>query len=400
MPEAETEEPSLESRLAPHLPKLLAALAATGAGLSAYGYHRRQQLSSDPTLAALQRASKGKYTYLASGSAETTNPLIRGLNKLLMAGGGNVEYSRDLNRRAGLFGRAKVEGALLHDVDKHVRAKGDVDLLGRGSDVVTKLFGNGDKSVEAKIFQKYAPGSVPDTTLMSELKTPWFGDRLKAYEEQLRQKYPNGFILKTTHGAATKGRFPTDAKALAESLAAGGHEAEVVHQLLNNPSKVIAQEKIRIKPGNVLDKLWGALRGTPSTQEMRVHVFNGAVTPEVTMPRFSPFAAMSTAAQANEAENFVKDVLGKLPRNLSRGTYSFDVAPVMGGGFKIIESNPGYRSGFLSPLHNPLAGFQMHRAITGRSSRLGAGIAGTLAAGGAGLAVHELARRAGDDETT
>ena len=396
MPETPSEDPSLESRLAPHLPKFLAALAATGAGLSAYGYLRRQRLSSDPALAALQKASKGKYTYLARGGEKETNPLIRAINKLLMAGGGDVAYAKDLNRRANVIGQAKVEGALLHDAV--ASAKGDVDLLGKSTTTFSKLFGNGDKAVEAKIFQKYAPGSVPGTTLMSELDVPFFGNRLKAYEEQLRQKYPGGFVIKTTHGAATKGKFPTDAKALAETLAAGGPEADVLKQLLRNPSKVIAQEKIKIKPGNVLDQLWGALRGTPSTQEMRVHVFNGAVAPDLTLPRFSPFASMSTAAQATQAENFVKDVLNRLPKDMQKGTYSFDVAPVVSGGFKIIESNPGYRSGFLSPGHNPLAGFQMHRAITGRSSPIGAGIGAGLAGAGAGIAAHELAEHLSEKE--
>lgn len=398
MPDSPEQEPSLEERLAPHLPKFLAALAATGAGLGAYGYLRRQRLSSDPALAAIQTASKGKYTYLARGSEEGTNPIIRALNKLLMAGGGDVAYAKDLNRRSRLIGQAKVEGALLHDAA--ASAKGDVDLLGKGTEAFSKLFGHGDKAVEAKIFQKYAPGSVPGTTLMSELDVPFFGNRLKAYEEQLRQKYPGGYILKTTQGAATRGKFPTDAKALAETLAAGGPEADVVKQLLKNPTKVIAQEKVRIKPGNVLDKLWGALRGTPSTQEMRVHVFNGAVTPELTLPRYSPFASMSTAAQATEAENFVKDVLNRLPKNMQKGTYALDVAPVVGGGFKIIESNPGYRSGFLSPAHNPLASFQLHRAITGRSSPIGAGIGAGLAGAGAGLAAHELATQLSKEEGT
>ena len=394
--EEEVAEPSLEDRLAPHLPKFLAALAAAGAGLGAYGYLRRQRLSSDPALAAIQKASKGKYTYLSQGGEKETNPLIRAVNKLLMAGGGDVAYAKDLNRRANVIGQAKVEGALLHDAV--ASAQGDVDLLGNRTTTFKKLFGDGDKAVEAKIFQKYAPGSVPGTTLMSELDVPFFGNRLKAYEEQLRQKYPGGFVIKTTRGVATKGKFPTDAKALAETLAAGGPEADVLKQLLRNPSKVIAQEKVKIKPGNVLDQLWGALRGTPSTQEMRVHVFNGAVVPDLTLPRFSPFASMSTAAQATQAENFIKDVLNRLPKDMQKGTYSFDVAPVVSGGFKIIESNPGYRSGFLSWGHNPLAGFQMHRAITGRSSPIGAGIGAGLAGVGAGLAAHELAENLSEKE--
>lgn len=394
MPDSDNQEPSLEERLAPHLPKFLAALAATGAGLSAYGYLRRQRLSSDPALAEIQRASKGKYTYLARGSEEDTNPIMRALHKVLMAGGGDVAYAKDLNRRSRLIGQAKVEGALLHAAA--ASAKGDVDLVGRGADRLNELFG--DKAVEAKIFQKYAPGSVPGTTLMSEIDVPFFGNRLKVYEEHLRQKYPGGYILKTTQGAATRGKFPTDAKALAETLAAGGPEADVVRQLLRNPTKVIAQEKIRIQPGNILDKVWGALRGTPSTQEMRIHVFNGAVTPELTLPRFSPFASVATAARATEAENFVKDVINRLPKNMQKGTYAFDVAPVVGGGFKIIESNPGYRSGFLNPGHNPLAGFQLHRAITGRSSPLGAGIGGGVAATGAGLAAHAIAENLQEDE--
>jgi len=392
MPDSPEQEPSLEERLAPHLPKFLAALAATGAGLGAYGYLRRQRLSADPALRAIQAASGGQYTHLLEGRAKEHSRLSRILDKLLTAGGGNVAYADDL-------GAAKVKGALVHDAFS--RARGDVDIIHPGDSIsLGKLFGGVDKAREAEIFQKYAPGSVPETLRMSKLKAPFFGDRLKAYEEQLRQKFPNGYVLKTTSGAATKGRFPTDAQELAKALASGGHEAEVVQELLRNPSKVIAQEKIKIKPGNVLDQLWGALRGTPSTKEMRVHVFNGAVAPDLTLPRFSPFASMSTAAHAPEAENFVKDVINKLPKSMQKGTYSFDVAPVASGGYKIIEANPGYRSGFLNIAHNPLVGYLMHRTVTGRSSPIGAGIGAGLAGAGAGLAAHELASNLSNDEGT
>lgn len=381
MPGAPDTQPSLEERLEPHLPKFLAALAAAGAGLGVYGHLRRQRLSDDPALAAIQRASKGKLTYLAPGREEGQLDL-RALKRIFGAGGGDVVFSNEVKAQP------KLEGALLHGVKS--RARGDVDILKGESRAFRRAFADGDKATEAALFQRYAPGSVPLTTRMSDLPAPMFGDRLKAYEAHLEKLFPNGYVIKTTTGAGTGGKFPTNAHGLAETLAAGGPEADVLKVLLRNPSKVVAQERIPIQQGNILDKLWGALRGTPSTREMRVHVFNGAVAPTLTLPRFSPFAAVSTAAQATEAENFVKDVLAKLPGKFQKGTFAFDVAPLAGGGFKIIESNPGYTSGFLSPGRNPLAGFQLHRALTGRASPLGAGIGAGAAAATVGAAANAM----------
>jgi hypothetical protein len=390
MPETSDEELSLQERLRPHLPKFIAALAAASAGLGTYALLRKQRLSSDPALAEIQRASKGLFTRTAPGREKDTNALVRAANKYLFAGGGRVAYEDDLIEKARLLGKMpKLEGAVLHDGPQF--ATGDVDVPGPLLERLAKIFKQGDKGVEAKIFQKYAPGSVPETVGMSSLRRSIFGDSLANYDKQLRERFPQGFILKTTMGAGTKGRLPTSAKSLADHLASGGPEADVVRELLRKPSNVIAQEKLPIQQGNILDKLWGALRGTPSTREMRVHVFNGAVAPDMTLPRFSPFAAISPSAQHREAENFVKDVLQKLPQDMQKGTYAFDVAPVAHGGFKIIESNPGYLSGFLSPGHNPNVGAQLHRTFTGRTSPAYSALAGALAATGAGLVGHEIA---------
>jgi hypothetical protein len=382
----------LEDRLRPHLPKFMAGLAASGAGLGAYRLMRRQRLSADPRLRAIQELSGGDAPHVFEGSRKNLSALQRLVNKA-RAGFGTTLYDEDipLDRR----------GVIIHE-DPAVITSGDVNIFGpQQRERLLKYFGRpssstADKGLEAEVFQKYAPGSVPDTTSMSRILGPLgflkrrLGDPLSRYEAKLRQKYPQGYVLKTTGGAATGGHFPTDSKSLSEYLAGGGHQAEVVQQLLRDPSKVIAQAKIPIEQGNVLDRLWGTLRRTPSTREHRVHVFEGAVSPSTTTPRFSPLSALTTRKQLREGEDFVRGVLEKLPPELQRGSYNFDVAPVVGGGYKIIESNPGQYSGILNPGRNPLAPFLLHRDLTGRHGRLSSGLAAATAATGAGLAASKL----------
>lgn len=418
------EEPGFVQRHAPALTG--AALSALSAPLL-YKYLRRKNFSSDPAMRAIQEASGGKYTRVLPGTARVTgdaeqhSPVKKWLDRLLYAGGGDIRYKDELRRTAAKNkGQLPhIPGAVMHDLPGEQLARGNVDLISnRAADEATSHFGNQDKWREYQIFNQFAPGAMAPSSnirdVLSELgyqvghKNPEL--RAKQYEAfrkqmaanpkareemlnklqgRLKEKYGPGYLLKDIDAAATGGKFPTDKHRFSDLAEQNSPEGKTLTNLIKNPSTVMAQEKLPLEQGTWLDRQFAKIRGLPSSKEVRVHVMNGAVAPDLTVPRFSPTMFLTGRKKMRGAEDFTRDLLGKLPEELRHGTYALDVAPVTGGGYRLIESNPGYRSGLLNPQNYPLTGPLAHRQFTGQWSKPVAGIGtgmGAAALGAAGAA--------------
>jgi len=117
----------------------------------------------------------------------------------------------------------------------------------------------------------------------------------------------------------------------------------------------------------------------------------GATSPRHDMTSWKDYFDLASPIQRPEyrrMHDFIRQTMKKLPRNAREQSYSFDVAPLANGKFKIMESNPFSTSGVLYPdpgKLDPGRAWLMNRvkgAIQGQATPL---VAGT-AAGAAGLA--------------
>lgn len=263
---------------------------------------------------------------------------------------------------------------------------------------------------------------------------------LQQLQKALKKEYGENYLIKTRGeggldpNAASSGVFPTASTDLSASHAAWqkmrpefvgalgakgalpsdvvkqfrqrpGFEGRVVEEMLNR--NAIFQEKLPLKQFSprVMKKM--EARGLAPSEEYRVHVVGGRAVPSLAMPRFfsSPWDTLPRLVRARRAAKWTqKNVLDKLPAKQRNMSYGMDVAPLKGGGYGVIEMNPGGGSGLLDyPLiGNPL----LHRAVTGRHTPAFAAAMGLGTAGvGAGL-THALTRgpssapsSAGSDQT-
>lgn len=380
-----------------------------------YRHLRKQRLSNDPAMRAIQEASGGRFGRVIEGRQEASSAPRRWLDRLIYSGGGDVHYQDNLIEAARKSGKVpQVDGALLHNTPGKQFAQGSTNLIAnRESDVVSSIFDNGNKWQEYQIFDQIAPGAMGKTENVADILSEMgynLGARnpreraqqveafrremannggrrrevLERLQGKLKDRFGSGFLLKDIDAAATGGKFPSEAHNFTDLVNEDSPAAKTLINAIKDPRSVIAQEKLPLAQGSWLDRQFAKIRGLPSTQEVRVHVMNGAVAPDLTVPRFSPTMWLTGRKKMRGADQYVRDLLAQMPEEIRNGTYAMDIAPIQGGGFKLIESNPGYRSGFLSPGNHPLIGPLLHKQFTGRHSQtvsgLGAG-AGALGAG-------------------
>ena len=400
-----------------------------------YALLRRKQLSANPRLRALQEAAKGRYTHVID-EMDPGSWVGRTLDRLRYAGGGNVIYRRSLH------GNADVPGAVRHLSPSSMnKVKGDVDggHVFNDYDLDTAL---DDKLHEYKFFEKHAPGSmgrsegVGDVLKSMGQEHTYLPDDpakrkevLDAIQSKLREKYPQGYLMKELDGLQSGGRFPTNADDLhallnryTDKVRSGAlappergvfgaspsdftarmrelqqdpdFSGRVVQQLVFDPRQVMVQEKLPI------DKLTGwrarlnkMLGQSNPSRELRVHVENGVASPELTTSRFDILGSVFDKKRQREAASYAQGIVDRLPAH-QRGTFAMDIAPLQGGGYKMIESNPTGRSGLL--FTDPRMAANMHKHYTGQYSHmvsgLGAGVAG-LGAAGLGVAGGALANK-------
>lgn len=283
-----------------------------------------------------------------------------------------------------------------------------------------------DKLTESRLLEKFAP--------RTSAKTLDIGDVLQKYSLKLRKgkNLPEdlaklqkalktefgsaGHMIKTRAsggaadlGVASSGVFPTEATDMAAAYAKWkemkpefkrlaresstinrviekfrgrpGYEGRVVDEMLRG--NAIVQEKLLLEKFGPRVAKYMKSKGYGPTRESRVHVVGGQVIPSLAMPRYPTPGALLDYARARKAARWVQEnVVKKLPVARQGVSMGVDVAPLRGGGYKIIELNVGGQSGLLD---NPVGSHLLHKAVTGRYAKPVAGVlAGAGAAGGVG----------------
>ena len=386
--------------------RLLPAAAAVTAGGLAYGTLRRPTFSRVKSLRDIQRvgAEHGLHRVVANNRPGVLQQVVDRVRY-----DAPVSYWNDP--------KTVVPGVAHHWGDSRHVLKGKVDV-GIGGKYVENL---GKKINEYRYFNKHAPGSMsPSESLadtLKELKIPrrHLSDPTKSeaalsrVQEHLRTKYPQGFLMKENVGAQSSGMFPQEHHDFNELLneyrssgtketvrAAGsnngtdykklrqlpGYSGRVLDMAAKNPASVMVQQKAPLARSTGLRAALPNLLGNAPTKEVRVHVRGGVALPGMSVSRYDPLMHVLDRDKLQGATDFAQGVINKLPKSHKTRPFNMDVAPLEGGGYTLIESNPGGSSGLLLPEADPLAGFKLHKALTGKWSPTVAG-AGALAAGGA-----------------
>ncbi len=197
---------------------------------------------------------------------------------------------------------------------------------------------------------------------------------LQLVSEELKARYPQGFFVKPVDGFSGEGTFLSEKldffKALtgferdiepqAAKLRIEGYDESYIHldlkkkpfysgknvkQLMTDPSKMIIQEKLRPVLSNYV-----RVRDEFITrfEEYRVHIVEGRVLKGGTLRRFENYRSIIPGENA-EVEAFAQSVIDRLSKQYRKMNFGLDVMRVEGGGFRVIEMNPGGESGFLYP---------------------------------------------------
>lgn len=434
-----------------HLPAAAGAIGALGTGAALYRALRKRTLSTDPALRAIQLASKGKYTRVLPGTAKDRGYLGRFVDKYLATGGGKVIYQGDAQKAFNAANKTRVVPGVVHHSDRAF----DSVVSGAGGNLAANqatrdLHGliKNDKWKEYKFFQRYARGAMGHSESLANVMRQLGYEKLpnkpvnrriflRKLENHLKKRYGKGFLIKDTLSAETAGSFPTEKtpfvdlyerytaadprgklkqmvqeqgagldasalKALRKKLRAqvsAQHQdvyaGRVFEKMFKNPELAMVQAKLPLAEGSWFGKMLGRLTNKPATRELRLHVVNGALVPSMTIPRFDPsmYITRRGRKQMREAEEYARGLLAKMPRKYRQGTFAMDVAPLKGGGYALIESNPSGVSGFYNPEKMPIIGPIMHKAFTGQHSR---GVSGALAGGGAlaaGAGIYGLGKK-------
>lgn len=417
--EQEQTEPGFIRR---HIAPIVGAGTAAVAAPLTYALLRRRQLSSNPALRQIQEASNGRLLRTVA-EKEPTTWLGRAFNRLKYDS--DVKYlpaGADVPRRA-----EKYPGAVYHvdTGDKRWVTGTTNPTLGTEAAERARL---DNKWNEYRVFSRHAPGSMPDSQRVTDVMRRMGYDSVpkgkKAREKflselqaHLKGVYPEGFLLKGVEGVQSGGKLPTNEhdlvdlvnqyrtngvgakiKELDRQYASGemspaaqmraqrslretpGFAGQTVHGLLSDPSSVMVQRKVPIKQPGIIGRALASLRGQPASSEVRVHVIGGQVVPELSSARFDPTMELLDRDSIHGASEFAKGIMSKLPAKYQTSSFAMDVAPLQGGGFKLIESNPGANSGMLDPSNNPLNAFKLRKAMTGQWSPTVAG-AGAAVAG-------------------
>jgi ATP-grasp domain, R2K clade family 3 len=419
------DEPSILRRIAP-------VALGLGAGYGAFRLGRRIRYSSNPELARIQRASKGRLTHveaLEPGQAPSTK--VEMLRKRFLRGVDEVieEPAKKWKKRYEHFeypawhegmrpspkahkriGKATpVEGAVMTMgyPSQALGFKGDINLT---KNVGETLRLGGSKIDEAAYVNRSVKDVMPQTKAVQDavLKAKQGGpkssaevlDRLQA---DLSKRYPNGYVIKPINEAASGG-VPTHKDRFAEILAGKGNQNHQLwmQRLLKSPDEFLVQEYIPIKqqrhlltypplvPGRTRK---GVRVGAEAPAEWRAHVVGGQVVPGASVHRWAIGKSLNPVSRAErkEMEAFLQKAVDQLPASRKGIPMGVDVAKDAKGKWRIIELNAGGESNYLRPDQMaplPGAAWATAKAITGRQSVGEAAVKGTGAALGVGGASH------------
>jgi hypothetical protein len=272
-----------------------------------------------------------------------------------------------------------------------------------------------DKLFEMQVLEKHAPGTGIKTRPISDImdenniyldpqQGEFFERNLQDLQGELRKQYPQGFFLKPRFGdAASSGMFPTDKsdfvklyrdwgkmrpeykahqarveRAVATGKGTNANEAAEKYRKQEGYSgrvfdpeflnDLMVQEKINIQKH--APEVASRMRATGAgpTKEFRIHSMGGEIIPGLSSPRYFTGAVKDLVTEhpaANAAGRwFQKKVLSRLPKEYQGIPMAADIAPIEGGGYRVVELNPEFRSGVL--MKTPFGGQHVYKHMTGR----------------------------------
>jgi hypothetical protein len=404
--------------------------APLGAGVlaGAGGYGLARRISKGPKgseLAKIRELAKGSFsrgdlTQMDDIALSKLSPLQRAIRKLRFGPEVDAEGLEALSKSK--VPKAVWQRDAIAEPGTFNPALGAGTNEGRAYDIVQDME---DKLLEADVLQKYAPGTVAKTFGLQDFlkrrgiklrKGKYIEEDLASLQKALQEEFKDtGYLIKTRGGhaidenVASSGRFPTEETNLVDSLkqwramrpdfvnakkstpgaintvieqfrTKPGYEGRVIEELLKD--NVILQEKLPLMQYGKSTAAKMKAKGFSPTREFRVHVVGGQAIPYMATPRYPSVSLtfLKDMYDARKASKWMqKNVLDKLPQEYKGISMGADVAPLRGGGYRVIETNTGGSSGLLDVPGMPHA---LHKAVTGRFSRPAATALGTAAAGG------------------
>lgn len=374
------------------------------AGLGTYALARTQRFSSNPAIADLQRRSKGRLTLL-DDNPNNPSPWTSAKMKLFRgADDVRVLNSKKLKNETKTLRNAVQQGTPLPEYPnvKHIRGA----MFNQGSPAhslrytadadptsnvrnITRI--GDDKLYEGQLWNKHAPGAMPETygsvlDIAPDIFKHPEDTRPAKLQAHLRKKYPAGFILKPRNDSQLGDNLLTHRDDFQELLLQPEGKGKYLRKMLAKPDEFIAQEALplaheRKMPG------YARIDNTHVPIEYRVHALEGQVIPELTDKRWLGIDPRSHSDEIAKMHAAVQKHLDTVPTRYNKGTtLGLDVAQLEDGTHRIIETNPGGQSGYLMPDYSKiptLIGHRLYRTITGRDSPAMAGAKGLAAAGGA-----------------
>lgn len=224
------------------------------------------------------------------------------------------------------------------------------------------------KYVEAAFWERYAPGAMGRTTLLSQLIKP--GMKPLEIKQALDQAYPKGWVMKGVWDNATQASFlvtdDTDIveqiriyKAGQEEYIAFMNQMDAQHANSNPDAYVRAVRERPEFTGHRLNRFFKepefaiVQERLKIVEEYRVEVIAGRVLSKgTTIPRYQ-YEYPDNDDWMNDpnikrVEEFAQEVIDRLPEELRGMTFGMDIAVLEDSTVRMIESNAQGNSGFLA----------------------------------------------------
>lgn len=220
-----------------------------------------------------------------------------------------------------------------------------------------------NKIFESKVFDRYAPGSLPRHMLLRDL-IPEGEPEVPALLAKLKEAFPQGWVMKGAWDYGSEKSIVTDQTDVEGAIrdyreGFEDHRQKIERELRGQDPEWIFEE-LRKHPGYRGAKILEALASpdevffqerVPIAREFRVEVQGGKVLGRgSTLARYAYLGENQEEVSQEEirdAEAFVQGVLERLPQALRLLPYGFDAAHLEDGRWVILESNAGGNSSFL-----------------------------------------------------
>lgn len=230
-----------------------------------------------------------------------------------------------------------------------------------------------NKYVEARFWNQYAPGSMPETVLLGHFAPKLATMNVVELLKQLNSRFPGGWVMKGSWDIGTEKYIvthKTDVAGLVAAYRSGDFDSfkvSIEKEMAGSQESIeYTQEMLKKHPHYMGWKISQFLskpdqtivqRMVPIANEFRVEVVAGEVLGGVsTTDRYKYTYELSNrlneykappASYFKKAEDFARLAVSQLPPEFRSMTFGMDVAVLTNGQVVMIESNPGANSTFL-----------------------------------------------------